>query len=56
MRLMSAAENLTNPVREFVGAEQPLGFYNLALAMDPLELDRVEPWTLFRQQTGNDAH
>ena len=42
MRLMSTAENLTNPVREFVGAEQPLGFYNLALAMDPIEMDRLD--------------
>jgi hypothetical protein len=35
MLVMRTIENLTDPVGEFVSAEQSVGLYNLALAVDP---------------------
>ena len=40
---METAEDSANPVGEFVGIQQPVGLYNLALAVDPFGFGRVEP-------------
>jgi hypothetical protein len=48
---VSTAEGPANPVGELVSTKQPLGLNDLAFAMDPLRLDRIEPRTLSGQQT-----
>lgn len=42
MLVRGTAEDSANPVGEFVGAQQPVGLYNLALAVDQFGFDRVE--------------
>jgi hypothetical protein len=54
MRLMSTAENPTDPIGELICAQQTLGLDHLSLAMDPLGLYGVQPWTLLGQQTAYD--
>ncbi len=56
MRFVIAAEDLARPIGKLMGAKRPIGLDDLALAVDPHGLYRVEPWTLHRQQAGNDAH
>src|SRR5215216_1816221 len=56
MRIMGAAEDPANPIRKLVGTDQLLGLDHFSFAMDPFGLYCVQPWTLLRQQTGNDAH
>lgn len=46
MFLVSAAEDTANTIGKLVGSEQSLGLGNLAFAMDPLGLDRVQPRAL----------
>src|SRR5215204_2225355 len=53
---MRTSEDPANPVGQLVGREQPVGLYDLALAMNPLGLHRVEPGALFGQQTAYDPH
>ena len=48
MRLEDTAEGPTDPVGALVNAEQSLGLDNLAFAVDPLGLYRIEPGTLGR--------
>jgi hypothetical protein len=50
MLLVSTAEDVANPLGELVSTEQPLGLYDLAFAMNPLGLNRVEPRALGGQQ------
>src|SRR3712207_4151555 len=56
MKLVSTAENLTNPIRKLIGTEQPTGLNHLALAVNPFGLDRVEPWALLGERTGDDPN
>src|SRR4051794_41026289 len=56
MLVMWTAEDPANPLGEFVGSQQTLGLYNLALAVNPFGLDRVEPRTLFGQKAAYDPH
>src|SRR3712207_3971064 len=56
MRLVGTAESLADPLGELISAEQPLGLYDLPLAVDPFGLDWVEPRTLLGKQTGHYAH
>src|SRR5215207_8595757 len=56
MLVMRTIENLTDPVGEFVSAEQSVGLYNLALAVDPFGLDGVKPRTPFWQKAAYDPH
>ena len=53
---MGAAKVSADAVSQFLRAEQAGGFDDCPFAMDPLGLDRVEPWTLDRQIAGQDAH
>ena len=53
---MRTIENLTDPVGEFVSAEQSVGLYNLALAVDPFGLHGVKPRTPFWQKAAYDPH
>src|SRR5215210_4672559 len=41
---------------QLVSRQQPVGLYDLALAMDPLGLHRVEPRALLGQQAAYDPH
>lgn len=50
------AEVVTHTLLEFACGQEPSGLDNHALAMHPLWLDPVEPGTLGRQPTRNDAH
>src|SRR5215210_3611855 len=56
MLVMRTTEDPANPIGEFVGAQQALGLYNLALAVDPFGFDRVEPRTLLWQQAAYDPN
>src|SRR5215208_8305868 len=53
---MSAAEDPTDPIRKLVSREHHIGLDRLALAVDPLGLDRVEPRALLGQKAGYYAH
>ncbi len=46
----------TNPFSQLLSREQPIGFHNGLLRMDPLRLDRVEPRTFGGQKEGQNAH
>jgi hypothetical protein len=46
MLVVRTTEDATDSVGEFIGAKQTPGLYNLALAVNPFGLDRVEPRTL----------
>ena len=56
MRLVSAVEMLADPVGQLGGRQQPRRLDNGALAVQPLGLDRIEPWALARQVARQDAH
>src|SRR3712207_9212287 len=56
MLVVRTSEDLTDPVGELVGAEQPLGLDHLALAVNPLGLYGVQPRTLLGQQAAYDPH
>src|SRR5215212_8574595 len=56
MRLMSTAENPTDPIGELISAQQTLGLYHLSLAVDPLGLYGVQPRALLGQQATDDPH
>jgi hypothetical protein len=56
MRLMSTTESLTDSLGEIVSGEYAISLDHPALAMYPLRLYRVEPWTLLGKQTGYYAH
>src|SRR5215210_752144 len=56
MLVMRTTENLTDPVGELVSTEQPVGFCNLALAVNPLGLYGVKPRALLGQKTAHDPH
>src|SRR5215213_11562798 len=53
---MRTVEDRADPICQLVGREQPVGLYDLALAMDPLGLHRVEPRALFGQKAAYDPH
>ncbi len=56
MKLVLTAEDGTDPIGEFLGAEQAVGLDHFALGVDPARLDRVEPGTLDRQVAGDDPN
>jgi hypothetical protein len=53
---MRTVEDRADPICQLVSREQPLGFYDLALAMNPLGLHRVEPGALDGQKAAYDPH
>src|SRR5262245_29965680 len=53
---MGAAKVSTDAVSDLLGAEQPCGLDNGALAMDPLGFDGIEPRALDGQEAGQEAH
>src|SRR5918997_5980224 len=53
---MRAAEGSADSLGQLVSGEQPIGLYDLALAMDPLGLHGVEPRALFGQKAAYDPH
>src|SRR5215208_1608212 len=56
MLVMSTTEYSAHPVRKLVCSEQPLRLDDLALGVNPLWLDGVEPRTLLRKQATDDPH
>src|SRR5829696_1941507 len=54
--VMRTVEDRADPICQLVSRQQPLGLYDLALAMDPLGLHRVEPRALFGQKAAYDPH
>ncbi len=56
MRLMDTAENLADPVGEFVGSQQSVGLNYFPLAVYPLRLHSIEPRTLLGQEATRDPH
>src|ERR1051326_8124716 len=55
MSFTGATKDRVHTRGHLVGAEQTVGLGHLALAMDPGGLNRIEPWTLDRQGTAEDA-
>ncbi len=55
-RFIGAAKVSTNTFSQLLSREQPIGFHNSLLRMDPLRLDRVEPRTFGGQKEGQNAH
>jgi hypothetical protein len=56
MLVVRTPECRADSLGQFVGTEHSIGLYNLALAVDPLGLYRIEPRALFGQQTAYDPH
>src|SRR5919202_1710120 len=56
MLVVRATEDSAYPVGEFVGAQQTVGLYHFALAMNPLGLYGVQPRALLWQQAAHDPH
>src|SRR5215204_1573047 len=56
MFVVRTAKNRANALGQLVGRQQPLGLYHLALAMDPLRLNRVEPRALLGQKAAYAPH
>jgi hypothetical protein len=56
MLVMRTTEDPAYPVCEFVGSQQSVGFYDLALAVYPFGLDGVQPRTLLRKKTTHDPY
>src|SRR3954470_21063042 len=54
MRLMSTAENPTDPIGEFISAQQTIGLDHLSFAVDPFGLYGVQPRALLGQQAAYD--
>src|ERR1041385_8252412 len=55
MSFMGTPEIGTHSISHLLGAQQPCWFDNRAFAMHPFGFNRVEPGTLDRQITGEDA-
>jgi hypothetical protein len=56
MLVMRTIEDPTYSCSEFVSSEQSVGFDDLALAVNPLGLDGVQPRTLLGQKAADDPH
>src|SRR5215213_9371930 len=53
---MRTVEDSADPIRQLVSPQQPVRLDNLALAMNPLGLPRVEPRALLGQKAAYDPH
>src|ERR671911_668531 len=56
MLVMRATEHPAHPLGELVRSQEAVGLYDLALGVDPLGLDGVQPRTLLRKQATDDPH
>src|SRR5918998_2111992 len=56
MLVMRTTEDPTHPLGKLVCPEQPIRLDDLALGVDPLRLDGVEPRTLLRKQAAHNPH
>src|SRR3954447_16510368 len=56
MLVMRTTEDPTDPIGEFVSAQQTVGLYHFALAVDPFGLYRVQPRALLGQKAAYDPH
>src|SRR5262245_49987190 len=55
MSFMVTLKGATHPLSHFLGGQEPRCFDDGSFAMHPLRLNRVQPGTLGRQETGEDA-
>jgi hypothetical protein len=53
---MRTVKDPTDPICQLLSRQQPIGLHNLALAMNPLGLHRVEPGALLGQKAAYDPH
>src|SRR5215210_130488 len=56
MLVMRTTEDPADPICELIGTEQPLGLCDLAFAMNPLGLYRIEPGALGGQKAWHYPH
>src|SRR5829696_842849 len=56
MFVVRTVENLANSVGKLVCSEKSVGFDHLALAVNPLRFDGVQPRALLRKQATNDPY
>jgi len=56
MLVMRTTEDSTDPVGEFISAQQTLGLYHFSLAMNPFGLYGVQPRALLGQKAAYDPH
>src|SRR5215213_1454403 len=56
MFIVRTSEGRAHPLGQLVGRQQPVGLDDLALAVDPLRLHRIEPRTFLGQKAGQDAY
>src|SRR3712207_2176732 len=56
MLVMRTIENPAHPLSKLVCSEKSVWLDDLALRVNPLRLNGVQPWTLLRKQTTHDPH
>src|SRR5215211_379532 len=56
MLVMRTTKDPRDSIRKLISSQKTVGFYNLALSVNPLRLDGVEPRTLLRQQAAHDPY
>src|SRR3712207_6259999 len=56
MLVMRTIENPAHPLSKLVCSEKSVWLDDLALCVNPLRLNGVQPWTLLRKQTTHDPH
>src|SRR3712207_6476633 len=56
MLVMRTTEDSTDPIRKLVSAQKTVELDHFALAVCPLRLYGVQPWTLLGQKAAYDPH
>src|ERR687898_1984408 len=56
MLVVRTSKRQADSLGQLVGAQKPVGFDHLALAINPLGLHRIEPRALLGQQTTDDPY
>src|SRR5215216_250353 len=56
MLVVRTIEDPAYPIRKLISSQKTVGFYDLALSVNPLGLDGVKPRTLLGQKATHDPH
>src|SRR3712207_2632387 len=56
MLVVRTSEDSAYPIRKLISSQKTVGFYNLALSVNPLRLDGVKPQTLLRKKATHNPH
>ena len=56
MLVVRTSEDSAYPIRKLISSQKTVGFYNLALSVNPLRLDGVKPRTLLRKKATHNPH